>query len=73
LIINQLQDQESLYNFPLDFAITTLPGSKSSVLKNVTTKKQSETFVFPVSKKPITVEMDLRKVLLSTIELMKVE
>ena len=70
--INQLQKQNELYNFPLDIAIY-IPGNNKPVLKKVNIKNQSETFVFPIVKKPATIELDPRKVLLSTIELIKPE
>ena len=70
--VNQIQKQDELYNFPLDIAIK-VPGNNLPVLKKVNIKKQSETFVFPFAKKPMTIELDPRKVLLSTIELIKAE
>ena len=72
LTVNQIQKQDELYNFPLDIAIN-VPGNNVPVLKKVSIKKQSETFVFPLAKKPETIELDPRKVLLSKIELIKIE
>lgn len=43
------------------------------VLKKISIKKQSETVVFPLAKKPATIELDPRKVLLANIELIKIE
>ena len=70
--INQLQKQDELYNFPLDIAIK-IPGSNTAVLKKVNINNQSETFVFTIVQKPSTIEVDPRKKLLSTIELIKTE
>ncbi|MEP7254643.1 MAG: hypothetical protein ABI666_02650, partial [Ferruginibacter sp.] len=72
LTVNQLQKQDELYSFPMDIAIN-VPGNKVPVLKKINIKKQSETFVFPLAKKPETIELDPRKVLLSNIELIKIE
>jgi len=70
--INQLQKQDELYNFPLDIAIN-IPGNNAPVLKKVNIKTQSGTFVFPMVKKPATIELDPRKILLSTIDLIETE
>ena len=70
--VNQLQKQDELYDFPLDIGIN-VSGNNASVLKKVTIKKQSQTFVFPFPKKPVTLEIDPKKVLLSNIELIKIE
>ncbi len=68
LTVNQLQGQDGLYVFPLDIAIQ-LPENNAPVFKKINIKKQSEIFVFPLDKKPISINLDPRKVLLSTIEL----
>ena len=70
--INQLQKQDELYNFPLDIAVN-IPGSNTPVHKKVHIKNQTETVVFSIVKKPATVELDPRKVLLSTIQLTETE
>ena len=70
--VNQLQKQNELYNFPLDIAIK-IPGNNTAVLKKVNIKNQTEIVVFSLVKKPVTVEFDPRKVLLSTIQLIKTE
>lgn len=64
--IHQQQGKDGLYTFPLDIAIG---GERSAHIKKLTIKKQTETFVFPLAKKPGSVELDPRKVLLATIEL----
>lgn len=66
--VSQVQGPESLYVFPLDIAIH-LPGNNKPVLKKINIKKQTETFVFPLAKKPETIKLDPRKVMLSDIEL----
>ncbi len=70
--INQLQKQDELYNFPLDIAVN-IPGSNTPVHKKVHIKNQTETVVFSIVKKPAKVELDPRKVLLSTIQLTETE
>ena len=70
--INQLQKQDELYNFPLEIAIK-IPGSKTGILQKINFKNQTEIVVFPLVKKPLSVELDPRKVLLSTIELAATE
>jgi aminopeptidase N len=70
LLVNQIQRQDELYNFPLDIAIY-LPGNNAPVLKKIIIKKQSESFVFFIAKKPETIKLDPRKVLLANIELIK--
>ncbi len=70
--INQLQKQDELYNFPLDIAIKT-PGNNKPVLKKINIKSQTETVIFSMAKKPVTIEIDPRKVLLATIELIETE
>lgn len=72
LIVNQLQDEDGLYSFPLDLAIL-VSENNVPVLKKINIKKQSEIFVFPLVKEPLSVELDPRKVLLSTIELKRTE
>ena len=72
LTVNQTQKQDEMYDFPLDIAIGVDENS-TPILKKINIKKQSETFIFPLAKKPITLELDPRKVLLSNIELVKVD
>ncbi len=72
LTVNQIQTQEELYNFPLDIAIN-VTGNSVPVLKKINIKKQAETFIFPLAKNPGTIQLDPRKVLLSNIELIKME
>ena len=72
ITINQLQKQDELYSFPLDIAVK-IPGSNIPLLKKVNIKNQIERFVFSIVKKPLSVELDPRKVLLSTIELVETE
>ncbi|CAN5715320.1 M1 family metallopeptidase [soil metagenome] len=72
LTVTQIQKQDELYNFPLDIAIT-VPGNNLPILKKISIKKHSEIFIFPLAKKPETIEPDPRKVLLSSIELIKIE
>ena len=72
ITINQLQKQIELYNFPLDIAIN-MPGSNGLLLKKINFKNQTEIVVFPLVKKPLSVELDPRKVLLSMIELATTE
>ena len=68
ITVDQIQKHDEMYSFPLDIAIY-LPGNNVPLLKKVNVKKQSESFQFPLAKKPETIELDPRKVLLSNIEL----
>ena len=68
IIVNQLQNKSELYSFPIDIAIN-LYGSNSVISKKVSVNKQTEKFIIPLAKKPRTIELDPRKVLLSKIEL----
>jgi len=70
ITINQLQNKTELYSFPLDIAIT-IPGNNQVISKKVLVNKPTEIFVFPIAKKPVNIELDPRKVLLSKIELVK--
>ncbi len=72
LTVNQIQKQDEMYDFPLDIAMQ-VDEKNLPILKKINIKKQSETFIFPLAKKPITLELDPRKVLLSNIELVKVD
>ncbi len=72
LTFNQIQKHDELYIFPIDIAIY-LPGSKVPVVKKVKIRKQSESFYFPLTNQPEVIVLDPRKVLLSDIELVKIE
>lgn len=72
LTVNQLQNPDELYSFPLELAIA-VPGAQSPVVKKLNISKQTERFVFPVAKAPSAVELDPRKVLLAEMELKKME
>ncbi|MEO6405706.1 MAG: M1 family aminopeptidase [Ferruginibacter sp.] len=67
LTVNQQQSIDGLYNFPLDIAID-INGKALPVMTRINISKQSAVFVFPLAKKPKTVVLDPRKVLLSIIE-----
>ena len=68
--INQLQNKNELYSFPLDITIT-IPGNNQVISKKVVVNKATQIFVFPIAKMPVTIELDPRKILLSKIELAK--
>ncbi len=68
LTVNQIQNKEELYSFPLEIALN-FSGSISQMTKRVTINKESERFVFSVAKQPLAIELDPRSVLLSNIEL----
>lgn len=70
ITINQDQNMDGIYNFPLELAIK-IPEIDSPVVKKVNIKKQSEKLIFPVTKEPLSIELDPRKVLLADIELFK--
>ena len=68
--MNQIQNKNEFYSFPLDITIT-IPGNNQAIIKKVVVNKATEIFVFPLAKIPVTIELDPRKVLLSKIELVK--
>jgi len=70
LTVNQIQNKNEFYSFPLDITIT-IPGNNQAIIKKVVVNKATEIFVFPLAKIPVTIELDPRKVLLSKIELVK--
>ena len=72
LTINQTQNRDELYDFSLDVAFA-ISENNVPVLKKINIKKQSETFIFPLVKEPITLELDPRKVLLANLELVKMD
>ncbi len=67
LTVNQLQNKNELYSFPLDIAIT-IPRSNKAITKKIVIHKTTEIFVFNITEEPTTIELDPRKILLAIFE-----